>query len=187
MPFNLPDCDMEEPEIEDVSCAVEEQTEEEECPICSHNAGEFSIIQRMNQVELNLTGTVSSEEIYRLQHQLYEHQVRQPLLRQGRVCPEITINHIRTHYQRHKLNLKDIVSKEILFVNTMQKHFRSNQIATKNLTTGEKKLNLKGVDQWVKLSKHKLDLIKYYHGPLTKSSKAKGSEKQTKIKPYEFT
>ena len=137
----------------------------------------------MNEIESNLTGTVSSEEIYRIQYELYEHQVRQPLLRQGMECPEITIADLRNHYQNHRLNLKDIIAKEILFVNVMQIHFRKQQIATRNKKDNTKTLNLKGVNEWIKLSKHKLDLIKYYNGPLAKKSKGKNGG----IKPYEFT
>ena len=175
--------DAAEEEKEDVPCDVEDEESEVHCPICSHNSGETSVIQKMNEIENNLIGTVSSEEIYRIQYELYEHQVRQPLLRQGLEAPEITMKHIRSHYQNHRLNLKDIVAKEILFVNVMQIHFRKQQIATRNKRDGSKTLNLKGVNEWIKLSKHKLDLIKYFNGPLAKKSKSKNSG----IKPYEFS
>lgn len=195
MTFNLPDVTQmtseitdkmdtgEEEEPTEVPCDVEEEHSEIHCPICSHNSGEASVIQKMNEIEANLTGTVSSEEIYRIQHELYEHQVRQPLIRQGMECPEITLEQIRNHYQNHRLNLRDIIAKEILFVNTMQVHFRRSQIATKNLRDGKKTLNLTGVSQWIKLSQHKLNLIKYYNGPLAKKTKGKNGG----IKPYEFT
>lgn len=193
MPFNLPDPSLMQAEItnmeedleeaKEVPCDVEEHKHGEvHCPICSHNSGEASVVQKMNEIETNLTGSVSCEEIYRIQHQMYEHQVRQPLLRQGLECPEITLKQIRNHYQNHRLNMRDIIAKEILFVNVMQVHFRKNQIATKNMRDGKKTLNLKGVNEWIKLSKHKLDLIKYYNGPLAKRAKGKNGG----IKPYEF-
>jgi len=192
MNFHLPNADAimsnlnkmpdDADELMEIPCDVEESKKENSCPICCHNSDEASVVQKMNEIEADLTGRVSSEEIYCIQHQLYEHQVRQPLLRQKIDCPEITLDDIRNHYQNHKLNLRDIVSKEILLVNTMQVHFRRSQIATKSLKDGRKTLNLKGVDQWVKLSKHKLDLIKFYHGPLAQKDKPKTSG----IKPYEF-
>lgn len=191
--FSLPDItgidtdltadDIETEEPQEIPCDVEDHHSEVHCPICQHNSGEASVIQKMNEIENNLTGTVSCEEIYRIQHELYEHQVRQPLIRQGLDAPEITLDQIRYHYQNHRLNLRDIISKEILFVNVMQIHFRKSQIATKNAKNGKKTLNLKGVDQWVKLSKHKLDLIKYFNGPLSKNKKSKTGG----IKPYEFS
>jgi hypothetical protein len=193
MNFNLPNADaimgdinmpLDMDENGEVSCDVEEHKDELNCPICAHNSDDASVIQQMNDIEVKLTGTVSPEEIYRVQHQLYETQVRAPLLRQNKVCPEITLNDIRAHYQKHRLNLRDIISKEILFVNTMQVHFRKSQIATKCLKDGRKTLNMKGVDQWIKLSKHKLDLIKYLNGPLAKKAKTSGTKG---IKPYEFT
>jgi hypothetical protein len=65
----------------------------------------------------------------------------------------------------------------------MQIHFRKHQVATINSKTGRKKLDPKAMNEWVKLSKHKLELIKYYNGPLAKmKNKDTGS-----IKPYEFS
>ena len=133
----------------EIPCDVEDVKKEHNCPICSHNSDEASVIQKMNEIERDLTGRVSCEEIYNIQHQLYEHQIRQPLLRQKIDCPEITLDHIRNHYQHHKLNLRQIISNEILLVNTMQVHFRKSQIATKCLKDGRKTLNMKGVDQWI--------------------------------------
>ena len=167
-------------------CAVIDHAEEDEaiCPICTHNASERGVIAKMNDLEAKLTGTISPEEIYRIMFQLWEHEVRVPLERQGLTCPCLTVNDIRTHYTSHKMNMKNIVSKEILFVNELQRQLKGNQIAVKNKITGEKRLVLKGITEWQKLSKHKLDLIKYYHNTLMK--KTKNSGKAGGIKPYEF-
>lgn len=159
------------------------EEEEHECPMCKHSAADASVIDKMNQMEANLTGTVASEEIYRIQAQLYDVQVRKPLLRQGLQAPEITVDQLRTHYTLHKLNLRDIVSKEILACNNMQRHFRKHQVATMNTRTGKKRIDPKALGDWMKLSKHKLELIKYYNGPLAKMKKKEGSA----IKPYEFS
>ena len=142
------------------------------------------MIAKMNDLEAKLTGTISPEEIYRIMFQLWEHEVRVPLERQGLTCPCLTVNDIRTHYTSHKMNMKNIVSKEILFVNELQRQLKGNQIAVKNKVTGEKRLVLKGITEWQKLSKHKLDLIKYYHNTLMKQTKNSG--KAGGIKPYEF-
>lgn len=177
---NNPQMD-EEDDDQPVDMLSEE--EEHECPMCKHSAADASVIDKMNQMEANLTGTVSSEEIYRIQAQLYEVQVRQPLLRQGLSAPEITVFQLRTHYTLHKLNMRDIISKEILACNNMQIHFRKHQVATMNTRTGKKRIDPKALGDWMKLSKHKLELIKYYNGPLAKMKKKEGSA----IKPYEFS
>ena len=167
-------------------CAVIEECDEDHghCPICSHNASERGVIAKMNDLEQRLTGTISPEEIYRIMFQMWEHEVRVPLERQGLGCPELTVDDIRKHYTSHKMNMKNIVSKEILFVNEMQRQLKSKQIAVRNKVTGEKRLVLKGISEWQKLSKHKLELIKYYNNTLMKCSKSGG--KSTSIKPYEF-
>jgi len=179
-----PDAEMAEDDVNELeeACPVVDEEEDKKCPICSYNSGDGGFIQKMNEIEESLTGTVSPEEIYRIQHQLYDRTVKQPLELQGRKCVEITVDEIRTHYQNHRMNIPCIISKEILFVNEMQRQLRMNQIAVVNVKTGQKRLLLQGIAQWQKLSKHKLELIKFYNGPLSK----KGGVKTSGIKPYEF-
>ena len=173
----LEDEDVEEP------CDMLTEEEHHECPLCKYSQNDASVIDRMNQMEQAMTGKTSSEEIYNTLASLYDLQIRQPLLNQGMEAPEITVAQIRTHYTLHKLNLQDIISKEILAVNNMQIHFRKHQVATLNSRTGKKKLDPKLMGEWVKLSKHKLELIKYYNGPLAKKRKKEAGG----IKPYEFS
>jgi hypothetical protein len=52
-----------------------------------------------------------------------------------------------------------------------------------NNKTGRKKIDPKSMSDWIKLSKHKLELIKYYNGPLNKGRK----KEATSIKPYDFS
>lgn len=170
---------MEEP----CDMLTEEENEEHDCPLCKYSQADATVIDRMNQMEQAMTGTTSSEEIYRTLAGLYDVQVRQPLLNQGLAAPEITVDQLRSHYTLHKLNLQDIISKEILACNNMQIHFRKHQVATINSRTGKKTLNPKALSDWMKLSKHKLELIKYYNGPLAKMKKKDAGS----IKPYEFS
>ena len=82
------------------------------------------------------------------------------------------------------MNMKNLVSKEILFVSELQRQLKQRQIAVRNKITGEKRLVIKGISEWQKLSKHKLELIKYYNNTLMKN--AKSSTTNASIKPYEF-
>ena len=175
-----------EEEDNEEPCAVIDEGDEDNglCPICSHNASERGVIAKMNDLESRLTGTISPEEIYRIMFQMWEHEVRVPLERQCMPCPDLTVDHIRRHYTSHKMNMKNIISKEILFCNEMQRQLKGNQIAVRNKVTGEKRLVLKGVMEWQKLSKHKLELIKYFNNTLMKKQKTSGGS--AAIKPYEF-
>ena len=58
------------------------------------------------------------------------------------------------------MNTHMVVSKEILVVNDMQRLMQEHQMAVQSGNT--KRLLLKEIDQWQKLSKHKLELLKYY-------------------------
>ena len=78
------------------------------------------------------------------------------------------------------MNLKNIVANEIFLANEMQRQFAATQIATMDMN-GRKTLNSKMVDQWIRISKHKLDLVKYYQS----LSKRKVNQPSA-IKPMEF-
>lgn len=169
--------DMEEP------CPVEDDDQTKQCPICCHSSGDGGWISKLNQLEESLTGQISPEEIYRTQYELFEKIVKEPLSLQGKEYPDLTIDDLRTHYQQHRMNIAQIVSKEILFCNEMQRQLRSKQIAVVNVKTGSKRLLMSGIREWQRLSKHKLELIKYYNGPLSKKQK---TNTQMGIKPYEF-
>lgn len=149
-----------------------------DCPLCQLNSTD-PIIQKMNNMEESLSGKICASEIYKLIHDFYVLQ-KQELERQQMPCPEISLNQIARHYEKHKVNLKNIVANEIFLANEMQCHFEASQIATRD-ASGQKTLHSKSVDQWIRLSKHKLDLVKYYQS----LSKHKVSE-PTGIKPFEF-
>ena len=62
--------------------------------------------------------------------------MRIPLEWQGMSCPELTVDDIRKHYTNHKMNMKNIVSKNS--INEMQRQLKHKQIAVRNKVTGEK-------------------------------------------------
>lgn len=158
-------------------CDVIEE-EEHDCPLCQLNSTD-PILSKMNSMEESMTGKVSAQEIYRTLYAFYCHQ-KNELERQNMACPDISLDQIARHYEKHKINLKNIVANEIFLANEMQVHFRACQIATRD-SSGRKTLDSKSVDQWIRLSKHKLDLVKYYNS----LAKQKVSE-PSGIKPYEF-
>jgi hypothetical protein len=136
----------------------------------------------MKELDTRLVGKIQDSEIYNLQAELYRTQVAEPLGRQGIKCPEVTAECCKVHFSKHQLNMKRMIGSEISQVNTMQRHVRSSQILSRNNVTGHTKVDNGSLKVFVQLSKHKLDLIKYYKNTLSKDNgKATGS-----IKPYSF-
>ena len=185
----------EEPEGEFVPCQFSDDEESDEelehgegcrCPLCMHGDGgtgaSHHVLQQMEDIDRTMTGKMSDKAIWQLQAKIYEKHVTEPLSRQGIKAPVVTPEDCRKHFSRHRVNSKRIVGDDIHFINTMQKQFRRTQILTRNTHTGETKMNTAAIRQWTALSKHKLDLIKYYNNTLSKDD-GKGTATAT---PYTF-
>ena len=174
---------MEEIDVDDEQiCAVaEDELIHGECILCKFSSNKHPVFLKMDQMERQLTGRVNPNEIYRSLYNLYVLEMRNKLTNQGHECPHITIEDIAKHYKYHKLNEKEVISNDIVTIGIMQQHLKDSQIATKK-NDGMKTYNLKCVEAYVRLSKHKLDLIKYL-----KSADGNRKSSTEKIKAYEFT
>ena len=84
------------------------------------------------------------------------------------------------------MNLRQHFSKEIILVSEMQRQLKRSQKAVRNRVTGQKKLVMKGISEWQKLSKHKLELIKYHNTLMKNSKKNGGGGAGASIQPYSF-
>lgn len=173
-------------------CAFSDDEEEEHgldcgCPLCKHGDGgtgeAHEIINKMEEIDVQMTGTMRDDEIYRIQSELYTEHVQKPLEKQGVDVPTITPEICREHFGKHRVNAKRVIAGEIRFVDTLQFHFRKQNILSRNNQTGETRINTSAVKQWISLSKHKMDLIKYYKGPLSKET---GSNTKS-MTPYSFS
>lgn len=157
------------------------------CALCQYGDGgsgeAHSVIQRMQEIDQQMVGKVKDDEIYNLQADLYRTHVKEPLERQGIEAPDVTAEICRAHFSKHRMNMKRMVGSEIQFVNSMQRHVRRENILSRNNVTGRTKVDNGAIKQWIALSKHKLDLIKYWKGPLSKET----STKTQNIKPYSFS
>ena len=183
---------LDDDEGEFFPCAFSDDEEEEhgldcQCPLCKHGDGgtgqAHEIITRMEEIDVALTGTMRDDEIYRLQAELFTEHVEKPLKKQGLDAPSITPEQCRDHFSKHRVNAKRVIAGEIRFVDTMQYHFRKQNILSRNNQTGETRINSSAVKQWIALSKHKMELIKYYKGPLSKETS--GNTKS--MTPYSFS
>ena len=153
------------------------------CALCTHGDENHHVIQRMREIDEQLAGKVSEKEIYRIQAKLYKEHVSDPLKRQGIEAPEVTPDDCKKHFSKHSVNPKRMMANEIQFISTMQNHVRKQNILSRNNVTGETRINDAAVRQWLQLSKHKMDLLKFYRGALSKGTKS-GTQA---IKPYSFT
>lgn len=167
----------DEEEAHDIGC---------QCALCQYGDGgsgeAHSVIQRMQEIDSQMVGKIKDEEIYNLQADLYRTHVKEPLERQGIEAPDVTAATCRAHFSKHRMNMKRMVGSEISFVNSMQRHVRKEQILSRNNVTGRTRVDNGAIKQWIALSKHKLDLVKYYKGPLSKEV----ASKTQSIKPYSF-
>lgn len=176
-----------------VPCHFSDDEDEEEhnegckCALCQYGDGgsgeAHAVISRMQEIDSQMVGKVADREIYNLQADLYRTHVKEPLERQGIEAPDVTAETCKAHFSKHRMNMKRMVGSEINFVNSMQKHVRREQILSRNNVTGRTKVDNAAIKQWIALSKHKLDLIKYYKGPLSKEV----ASKTQNIKPYSFS
>ena len=152
-----------------------------ECTLCKYGSSKNPVFLKMDQMERELTGTVNQQVIYASLYQLFTIEMKNKLVNQGQECPNITIDEIARHYKFHKLNEREVISNDIVTIGIMQEHLKDSQIASQK-KDGLKTYNLKCVDAYVRLSKHKLDLIKFL-----KSSESKNKASTNKLKPYEFS
>jgi len=164
------------PDDEDMPCALEEK-KLGPCPLCKYQ--DDNIVKKMNSVEMTLTGNVEPDEIYNVLSNMYQKHTL-PLRRQGRVLLELTPELCKEHFTKHVVNPEQQVADDILYCCKVQRHYKKN-IAVRASDTGMVTLNPHHVTEFVKVSKHKLELIKYYGTMRKKRADAASDE------PYAFS
>ena len=148
------------------------------CPLCKYQ--DDNIIRSMGDVERNLTGNVEKEEIYNVLCSMYNKHTA-PLLRQGKQLMNLTPELCKEHYTKHVVNPRQQVSDDIQYCCKLQRHYKKN-IGVRSHQTGNVTLNPHHVNEFIKLSRHKLDLVKYMN-TLRKKADAKTEAGQ----PYAFS
>ena len=162
---------------EEELCALEEP-DLGVCPLCKYQ--DDNIILKMSEVEEKLTGNIDPEEIYKVLCNMYEKHT-EPLIRQGKKPMKLTPELCREHFSKHVVNPVQQVADDILYCCKMQRHYKKN-IGVKSSHTGNITLNPHHVNEYVKLSKHKLDLVKYMN-----IMRKKNDNKQSTTGPYAFS
>ena len=127
------------------------------CPLCKYQ--DDNIIRNMSDVEKNLTGNVDRDEIYVVLCNMYKKHTK-PLVQQGKKLMKLTPAHCKEHYTKHVVNSRQQVSDDILYCCKLQRHYKKN-IGIRSSHSGQVTLNPHHVNEYIKLSKHKLDLVRY--------------------------
>lgn len=163
---------------EDETCALEEP-DFGVCPLCKYQ--DDNIILKMSEVEEKLTGTIEPDEIYTVLCNMYQKHTA-PLIRQGKTPMTLSLDMCKQHYSRHVVNPVQQIADDIHYCCRMQVHYKKN-IGVKNSQTGNITLNPHHVNEYIKLSKHKLDLVKY----MNVMRKRNSADKQKSSEPYAFS
>lgn len=148
------------------------------CPLCKYQ--DDNIIRKMSDVEQKLTGKIDPEEIYQVLCNMYNRHIA-PLIKQGKQPMQITVDHCREHYTKHVVNTQQQIEDDIQYCCRLQRHYKKN-IAVRNAQNDNVTLNPHHVNEFVKISKHKLELVKY----LNTVNKRKDA-KSTPTGPYAFS
>ena len=157
-------------ELEDVEC--------EACPLCAYKDG--GIVKRMHAAERKLTGCVAQEKIFEILCDMYSKHTA-PLIRQGKNPLPLTHDMCKIHYTKHVVNPLQQVGNDIHYCARMQEHFKKN-IGVRNSTLGTVTLNPAYVQDYVKISKHKLELVKYYN-----VMRRRQTDTETREDPHAFS
>lgn len=130
-----------------------------ECPLCAYQNG--GIVRRMGATQQALTGQIEPTKMFEVLCDMYTKHTA-PLIRQGKNPMELTHEMCRIHYTKHVVNPMQQVGDDIHYCARMQEHFKKN-IGVRNNIVGTVTLNPAYVNDYVKISKHKLELVKYYN------------------------
>lgn len=162
--------------VQDVSDTCElEETSVDVCPLCTYQKD--NIIQSCSKVHASLVGKVANQQIYTIICDMYEKHV-EPLRRQGKVLMALDEQTCKEHFTRHVVNPTQQIADDILYCAKMQRHYQNN-IALRN--GGAVMLNPQSVKEYVQISKHKLELVKYFS-----NRKKKEANGMSTIQPYAF-
>lgn len=166
---------------QDEPCSLEEESAGR-CPLCVYQ--DDNIIQNINKVEASLSGRIEPQQIYHILCDMYQKHVA-PLLRQGKTLMVLTPAICEEHYTRHVVDTTQQVADDILYCSKMQRHYQKNIALRNEDNDGSVVLNPQNVNEYVKISKHKLDLVKYYNAQKKKS--AQDEKSSMSMTPYTFS
>ena len=148
---------------EDEDDELEQQREsarghDDPCPCCELATSE--VVRAMDSVADALAGRAGGGHITKMQLEIYNRRVA-PLRREGRDVPRLTRELLQRHYRTHRVSIMRSVAEEIRVFELMERTLRRTGLCDVD-ADGRRVLVKSGAQEMNRLSKSKLDLLKFY-------------------------
>jgi hypothetical protein len=129
-----------------------------DCPCCELATSE--VVRAMNSVADTLAGRAGDGHITKMQLEIYDRRMA-PLRREGRQVPLLTREMLLRHYRTHRVSIMRSVAEEIRVFELMERTLRRTGLCDVD-ADGRRVLVKSGAQEMNRLSKSKLDLLKFY-------------------------
>lgn len=128
------------------------------CPCCELATSE--VVRAMDSVADTLAGRAGDGHITKMQLEIYNRRMA-PLRREGRDVPQLTREMLLRHYRTHRVSIMRSVAEEIRVFELMERTLRRTGLCDLD-ADGRRVLVKSGAQEMNRLSKSKLDLLKFY-------------------------
>lgn len=128
------------------------------CPCCELATSE--VVRAMDSVADTLAGRAGDGHITKMQLEIYNRRMA-PLRREGRDVPRLTRDMLLRHYRTHRVSIMRSVAEEIRVFELMERTLRRTGLCDLD-ADGRRVLMKSGAQEMNRLSKSKLDLLKFY-------------------------
>jgi len=147
-----------------------------QCLLCTN--ARSSIVGRLDDIDQELSGKIMHREVAVAQLASYKREYE--MTRQG--IGKLTVEMLMEHYEKHRLNTKGELAREIMYTQTLQTVYREKAIGSHSSTQGLA-VNRVAIAEWLKLSKHKVEMLKTYNVMQRHATNQTTTQNAT---PYEF-
>ena len=152
------DTEVDEAEVADEQGAPSAKRRRLSCVCCDLATSE--VVKKMNMVQDSLAGRAGDGHITDMQLAIYDKRMA-PLRAEGRDVPKLTRAMLTKHYRTHRVSIMRSVAEEIRIFELMERTLRRTGLCDMD-ADGRKVLVRGGAQEMNRLSKSKLDLLKFY-------------------------
>lgn len=152
------DTEVDEAEVAGEQGAVSAKRRRLSCVCCDLATSE--VVKKMNMVQDSLAGRAGDGHITDMQLAIYDRRMA-PLRVEGRDVPKLTRAMLTKHYRTHRVSIMRSVAEEIRVFELMERTLRRTGLCDMD-ADGRKVLVRGGAQEMNRLSKSKLDLLKFY-------------------------
>lgn len=128
------------------------------CACCDLSTSQ--LMKKLDAVADKLAGRASDSRVNAIQLEIFNAEVA-ALKAEGREVPHITKRVLRKHYTEHRISPIRSVAEDIRIFELAERTLRKTGLAEED-EDGVKVLNSRGAAELCKLSKSKLDALKFY-------------------------